>query len=55
MSKNELERRKQLHKSRNAEMARGEMLQRDHKRPPTQIEIDTELKRLQVSDAISRI
>lgn len=49
MSKGELERRKNMHKSRNADSARSEMHLRDPLRAPSQAEIDTELKRLQVS------
>jgi len=48
LSKTELERRKNLYKSKNADTARGELHERDHTRPPSQAEIETELKRLQV-------
>ena len=49
MSKSELNRRKMLHKSANAEIAKAELNERDFTRAPSKDEIELELRRLQVS------
>lgn len=49
LSKGEVERRKILMKSKNAALVKNDFLQRDPNRAPTQAEIETELKRLQVN------
>lgn len=49
LSKGEVERRKILMKSKNAAQVKNDFLQRDPNRAPTQAEIETELKRLQVN------